>query len=75
MLTLLDFNRAHAGVTSLSDDFSDLMSDNSDRGRETPGMDEISEDKSGCESEGESDDGSMDEEDTSMLRLDFHPRQ
>jgi len=64
-----DFNRAHAGVTSLSDDFSDLMSDDSDRGRETPGMDEMSEDKSGCESEGESDDGSVDEGDMSMPRL------
>jgi hypothetical protein len=43
-----DFNGPPAGSTSLSDDdFSDLMSQDSD---------------SGCESEGESDDGSLDED-------------
>jgi len=57
----VDFDRPPTGSTSLSDDdFSDLMSKDSDSGRETLGMDESSADEDVCESEGESDDGGMD---------------
>lgn len=56
---------------ALSDDFCDLMSEDSDQGHGMPGTEETCDKESGCESEEESDDESVGEEekDASMPQL------
>ena len=56
--------------TTSDDIFCDMMSEDSDQGHETPGMEETHDKESGCENEEESDDQSVGEEkEVSMPQL------